>query len=260
MKVLIFRTAEEASRKVSETFIKRIHDAPDSVLGLATGGTMEPVYDHLRQHGRDIDFSRLTTFNLDEYVGLSSHHPQSYHHYMGSQLFNHLNFDTAKTHLPAGDARSPEQEARRYEETIVASGGIDLQLLGIGANGHIGFNEPSSSLGSRTRVKTLTNVTRQANARFFGPDENVPRYAITMGIQTILDAKEILVLSTGPGKAEASHQMIEGAVSAKWPASALQMHPNVTVVLDEAAASKLELRDYFETVHPQGQEVSLEQI
>lgn len=257
MKVLIFPSKEAACQKVCDELAMRIRTKPASTLGLATGGTMEPVYERLREKGSRIDVSAVSTFNLDEYVGLSTDHTQSYHHYMSEHLFDHLNFDRSRTRIPLGSAQDPEIEAVRYEQSIVESGGIDLQLLGIGKNGHIGFNEPGSSLGSRTRIKTLTRATRQANARFFDNSEDVPRFAITMGIQTILDAREIVVLATGEAKAEACHQMIEGAVSSYWPASALQLHPKVTAVLDEAAASKLELREYLETVHPEGQEAKI---
>ncbi|WP_026480535.1 glucosamine-6-phosphate deaminase [Ahrensia sp. 13_GOM-1096m] len=257
MKVLIFPTREAAEKKVSEEIINTIRSRPDCNLGLATGGTMEPVYVKLREHCEAVDCSKLKTFNLDEYVGLSQTHPQSYYEYMAKHIFRYLNIDNANVHIPLGDAPNPEAEAKRYEALIAENGGIDLQLLGIGSNGHIGFNEPCSSLGSETRIKTLTKATRDANARFFGPDEDVPRYAITMGIKTILNANEILVLATGSGKAQACQQMIEGPISARWPASSLQLHPRVTVVLDEDAASQLELREYFEAVHPAGQEAKV---
>lgn len=258
MKVLIFPTRDAAVEKVAKSLLDRIQNTPDSILGLATGGTMEAVYAHLRSQGEGYDCSRLTTFNLDEYVGLKPDHPQSYHHYMACQLFDHLNFDRTRTHLPAGNATNLESEANRYDELIESSNGIDLQLIGIGKNGHIGFNEPCSSFGSRTRIKTLTQSTRKSNARFFEKGEAVPKYAITMGIQTILSAKEIVVLATGTDKARACQHMIEGAIGALCPATVLQLHEKVTVVLDIEAAAHLELRDYFEVVHPAGQEVSFE--
>jgi glucosamine-6-phosphate deaminase len=257
MKVLIFRTKAEATERAGDLIAQTVMSNPSCTLGLATGGTMEPLYAGLRARNDTLDCSRVTTFNLDEYVGLSPSHPQSYHAYMTEQLFDHLNFKPSNTHLPVGDVSDPEDEANRYESLVRKSGGIDLQLLGIGTNGHIGFNEPCSSLGSRTRLKTLTSATRDANARFFDDEEMVPRYAITMGIKTILDAKEIVVLATGPNKAAACHKMIEGPISAYWPASVLQFHPNVTALLDEDAAADLELRDYLETVHPAGKDVKL---
>ena len=257
MKVLIFQRREFAVRRTASLIASKIKEAPETTLGLATGGTMEPVYARLSELAADLDCSGLSTFNLDEYVGLENTHPQSYRHYMAKHLFNNLNFDIGRTHLPKGDASDLREEAERYDQLIKASGGIDLQLLGIGANGHIGFNEPFSSLGSRTRVKTLARGTQEANARFFVQDEAVPQMAITMGIQTILEAREIIVLATGTAKAEACRQMIEGAISAHWPASALQLHPKVTVLLDEEAAGSLSLRDYLEAVHPEGGEATL---
>lgn len=257
MKVLIFQTKSEAIEKAADLITKKVLSSPSCKLGLATGGTMEPVYERLRSQSETLDCSGISTFNLDEYVGLSPSHPQSYHAYMKEQLFDHFNFKLSNTHIPIGNASDPEEEAKRYESTIQTSGGIDLQLLGVGTNGHIGFNEPCSSLGSRTRLKTLTSATRDANARFFEDGETVPRLAITMGIKTILDAKEIVVLATGANKAAACRQMIEGAVSAYWPASALQFHPKVTVLLNEEAAADLELRDYLETVHPEGQDAKV---
>lgn len=220
---------------------------------------MEPVYAGLldRTRAGQVSLDRMTSFNLDEYVGLSPEHPQSYHAFMQERLFAPLKLEPARTHLPRGDAPDPVAEAARYDAAITHAGGIDLQLLGIGRNGHIGFNEPSSSLASPTRVKTLTRATREANARFFGPDEAVPRFAITMGIATILRSRHAVLLATGAAKAEAVAAMAEGPLSARCPASALQMHPKVTVVLDTEAAAGLELRQYYETVHPQGQEVTL---
>ncbi|MGR3464487.1 glucosamine-6-phosphate deaminase [Limimaricola sp.] len=220
---------------------------------------MEPVYARLVEAVRagTVRLDRMTSFNLDEYVGLPPDHAQSYHAFMRAQLIAPLGLDPARLHLPRGDAPDPVAEARRYEAAILAAGGIDLQLLGIGENGHIGFNEPSSSLASPTRVKTLNRGTRAANARFFGPGETVPRHAITMGIATILQARHALMLATGAHKAAAVAAMAEGPVSARCPASALQMHPRATIVLDAAAAAKLELRDYYDTVHPDGREPPL---
>lgn len=257
MKILIFKTAQQAAERAASIFLHHIRCNPMATLGLATGGTMEPVYAWLCEHGKNDDFSQLTTFNLDEYIGVAPDHPQSYRHYMARHLFDALNFDTDKTHLPLGNATSAEAEADRYEQLINHAGCIDLQLLGIGSNGHIGFNEPGSSFGSRTRIKTLSAQTRRANARFFANDDDVPRHAITMGIGTIMSARRVLVVATGDRKSAALAQLIEGAVSARWPATVLQFHPDATIVADEAAASKLELRDYYETVHPGGKEVTL---
>ncbi|MFV0492967.1 MAG: glucosamine-6-phosphate deaminase [Pseudorhodobacter sp.] len=259
MKVLIFPDKAKAITRTAAALRAAVTRKPDTVLGLATGGTMEPVYAALADKPGGCSFSRVTTFNLDEYVGLAPEHPQSYRSYMRRHLFDHLDFDPAKTHLPHGAASNPEAEAGAYETLITRAGGIDLQLLGLGANGHIGFNEPGSSLGSPTRIKTLTQKTRNDNARFFGPDETVPRYAITMGIRTITFAREILLLAVGSAKAAAAEAMIEGPVSAFCPASALQFHPRATIVLDEESAACLKLRDYYEVVHPQGEEIHLGQ-
>lgn len=173
---------------------------------------------------------------------------------MRTAFFRHVNLDPERTHLPRGDAADPEAEAARYEAAISAAGGIGLQILGIGRNGHLAFNEPTSSLASRTRVKALTEATRASNAPAFEPAD-VPRHAITVGIATIMEAREVVLLATGSSKAAAVRSMIEGSVNTYCPASILQFHPRATVILDQAAASGLTLRDYFETVHPGGQEV-----
>jgi glucosamine-6-phosphate deaminase len=176
---------------------------------------------------------------------------------MRETLFDHVNLPAGRGHLPRGDAAEPEAEARDYEARIAAAGGIDLQLLGIGRNGHLAFNEPTSSLASRTRIKTLTEATRRANAPAFAPDP-VPRRAITMGIATILDARACVLLATGEAKAAAVARMVEGPLGADCPATALQMHRAATVVLDGAAAARLALREYYETVHPGGEEASVD--
>lgn len=259
MKILILPDAQSASRRVADAITAQVAKKPDSVLGLATGGTMEPVYTDLvrRAQSGGCDISRVTTFNLDEYVGLAPGHPQSYRHFMTERLFAPLGIRDEQTHLPTADAGNCDQVAKDYERAINEAGGIDLQLLGIGHNGHIGFNEPTSSLASRTRVKTLTERTREANSRYFREDEEIPRFAITMGIGTILDTAEVCLLAVGDAKAAAVAAMVEGPVSARCPASALQFHRKATIVLDEAAASRLELRDYYDTVHPGGAETGL---
>jgi len=256
MKILIFNTPEEAAARVAAQITTTVQQNPAARLGLATGGTMPPVYRHLVQaHGRgEVSFARAVSFNLDEYVGLPATHPCSYHSFMQAELFGQADFAPQNTHLPHGDAPDPAAESLRYEALIADKGGIDLQLLGIGPNGHIGFNEPSSSLASRTRVKTLTQTTLQANQTYFDQGEQPPRYAITMGIGTILEARAVVLLATGAGKAQAVAEMIEGPLTAACPASSLQMHPQVTVVLDQAAAAALKHRDYYHTVHPEGRE------
>ena len=256
MKVLIHPTPEAGADCVAALIAARLRRRSAPVLGLATGGTMEAVYARLiAQHraGR-CSFAQTETFNLDEYVGLAPDHPCSYWHYMRAQLFDHVDIAPGRYHLPRGDAPDPEAEAARYEAAILAAGDIGLQLLGLGANGHIGFNEPTSSLSSLTRIKTLTRSTREANARFFDRPEDVPRLAITMGIGTTLRAEEVVLLAYGAGKARAAAAMIEGPLSAACPASVLQMHRRATVVLDEAAAAELKLRDYYEDIHPEGRD------
>ncbi len=254
MKILICQDAahavDVAARQVSQYVCLR----PQCVLGLATGGTMEALYGKLvedhRQH--NVNYASVKTFNLDEYVGLNPEHIQSYHHYMQQHFFQHINILGSNTHLPLGSVKDVEEEAVRYEHLISQLGGIDLQLLGIGENGHIGFNEPSSSLASRTRIKRLTRSTIAANQRFFSSTETPPSYALTMGIATILEARKIVVLVTGAHKSKAVSQTVEGPISARWPGSILQMHAHTCVVLDREAAQDLELRDYYLDVHPTG--------
>ena len=253
MKVLILDAQEQAINRVVRIILETVEKKPNAVLGLATGGTMLPVYRQLVSefnHG-GISFSRISTFNLDEYIGLKGSHPCSYRYYMQKELFDHIDINQAQTYLPRGDTPDPEEEAAIYEKLIKKHGGIDLQLLGIGKNGHIGFNEPTSSLSSRTRIKTLTDSTRKANKRFFANHEETPKYALTMGIGTILEAEHCLLVATGTEKSEAVVNMIEGSLTATCPASALQLHQRVTVVLDLDAASNLKLKDYYLYVHAQ---------
>jgi glucosamine-6-phosphate deaminase len=254
MKVLILPDAAAATRRAGDLVLDALRADPKLVLGLATGGTMEPLYRYLAQMRGILSFADVTTFNLDEYVGLPPTHSQSYHSYMQQHLFAHIDIDPAHTHLPFGDAPNPVAEAARYDAAIAAAGGIGLQVLGLGANGHIGFNEPASSLGSRTRVKMLAARTRADNARFFDRPEEVPHFAITMGIATILQARDIILLATGAGKSRAVREMIEGPIAAICPASVLQMHSKATVILDKDAAKELRLLDYFNEVHPDGQD------
>ncbi|MDO5646556.1 glucosamine-6-phosphate deaminase [Paracoccus sp. (in: a-proteobacteria)] len=255
MKVLILPTPEQAVRRAADIVAEAIFSTPKITLGLATGGTMVPLYRELRaDYMAGLSFAGVTSFNLDEYVGLAPDHMASYHYYMRDVLFDHVDIDPANTHLPRGDAPDPVAEADRYDAAIRDAGGIDLQLLGIGQNGHIGFNEPTSSMTSRTRIKTLTASTRAANRPYFDTDDQVPRLAITMGVGTISDARHCLLLATGDNKAQAVAQMVEGPLSAACPASILQMHRHATVVLDTAAAAGLRLTDYYEHVHPGGQD------
>ena len=251
MKVLILPYGAAVAARAADLVADQLAVQPDMVLALATGGTMVPLYDELVRRYRDglLSFAAVTSFNLDEYIGLASSHPCSYHSYMMKALVELTDMQCERVYLQRGDAPDPLAEAARYEEKIRAAGGIDLQLIGIGANGHIGFNEPHSSLQSRTRIEKLTASTRAANLQFFEHEDDVPRFAITMGIATILDARSCLLLATGAAKAAAVAAMIEGPLSAACPASALQMHPRVTIILDCAAASQLRLTDHCDHGH-----------
>jgi glucosamine-6-phosphate deaminase len=256
VKVLILPDAEAAVQRAADFIARCVRSRADAVLGLATGATMLPVYDVLARRHRDegLSFAATTSFNLDEYIGLAPDHPCSYHRYMQDAFFQHVDIDPARTHLPKGDAADPQAASQDYEALIAAAGGIDLQILGIGENGHIGFNEPTASLGSRTRVKTLTESTRRANQRYFASFDDTPRYAITTGVATILESRHCLLLATGGSKADAVAGMVEGPVSAMCPASALQLHAHATVILDRDAAARLTLLEYYETVHPGGRD------
>ena len=220
------------------------------VLGLATGSTPIPLYKELIRRckkGKGLDFSTSITFNLDEYVGLDGTHDQSYRYFMNHELFDHVNVNKKNTHVPAGKVKgisAIQKVCDEYESMIDDVGGVDLQVLGIGGNGHIGFNEPGSSLGSLTRIKTLTKGTRKANSRFFKSMREVPKYAVTMGIGTILKVRKVVLLATGESKAQAVVDSLEGPVSSMCPASALQLHRFATYVIDQAAASRLTLDTY----------------
>lgn len=232
------------SAKAAASVIRLLQTKPDAVLGLATGSTPLGLYRLLVAAYVDgkIDFSGVTTFNLDEYIGLPAEHPQSYHAYMHTHLFRHINIQPEQTHIPNGTADDPDVECRRYETLISSSNGIDLQLLGLGENGHIGFNEPGADPYGRTHVTKLTESTRKANARFFNHAEEVPRYAITMGLGSILaHSKRILLLAAGEHKAEAVYRMLEEKVTNHCPASYLQTHPMTEIVIDLGAASLLSL-------------------
>ncbi len=250
MRVIVAKNAAEVGKRAAGIIAATVNREPSCVLGLATGGTPLDAYRELiRRHKEEgLDFSRVTTFNLDEYVGLPPTHPQSYRYFMQTNLFDHLNIVPANTHVPDGRSLNFETHCRQYEHRIADAGGIDLQLLGVGSDGHIAFNEPGSSLGSRTRLKTLTRETVEANARFFGSIDKVPRLAITMGVGTILETKRCLLLAVGEHKAAAVQATVEGPVSAQVTASALQLHQEVIVILDEAAARRLERRAYYDDV------------
>jgi glucosamine-6-phosphate deaminase len=247
MEVIIQPTENAAAELVARTIADQLRAKPDLTLGLATGNTMESVYANLvRMHREEhLDFSRCRTFNLDEYVGLPGNHCNSYRRYMNLNLFLQVNIDLRNTHLPDGTAADLEAECTRYERLIAGCGGIDLQLLGIGLAGHLGFNEPASSLRSRTRIKVLSPVTRAQNSSLFPLPDEMPRRAITMGVGTILDARRCWLLATGEDKAEIVAKAIEGPLTSMISASALQLHPHCTVVLDESAAGRLQEADYY---------------
>ena len=253
MEVVITKDAEELSEYTADFIRRQILRKPNCVLGLATGSSPEKTYARLVRYHREegLDFSKVTTFNLDEYIGLPPAHKQSYHYFMHDRLFNHVNIDEQNVHVPVGMAPDPQAFCTWYEEQIRARGGIDLQLLGVGGDGHIAFNEPGSSLTSRTRVKTLTEETIRDNARLFfgeGKEDEVPRFAITMGVGTILESKRLLLIASGGRKARIVKSLIEGPVTSAVTASALQLHPDATVVIDEDAASELERKEYYKWV------------
>ena len=247
MEVVIRPTADAAADLVARVIAQEMRGNPRLVMGLATGNTMESVYARLVQMHTEsgLDFSGCRTFNLDEYVGLSSNHVNSYRHYMNHHLFLQVNINLQNTHLPDGMAVDLVAECATYERLITANGGIDLQLLGIGQNGHLGFNEPLSALRSRTRVKILSPVTRAQNAPLFPRPELVPHRAITVGVATILDCRRCILLATGEEKAAIVAAAVEGPLTSMISASALQLHPECTLILDEAAGSRLKESDYY---------------
>ena len=251
MEVIITKTYEEMSRAAAEAVAAVMNAKPNAVLGMATGSTPLGLYQELvKMHKKGgLDFSQVTTFNLDEYVGLPVTHPQSYHYFMHENFFKHVNMPIQNIHIPSGTTSNYRAFCEWYEKRITECGGIDVQILGIGSDGHIAFNEPTSSLSSRTRLKTLAKSTIDYNARFFKSRDEVPVYAITMGVGTILEARKILLLANGKKKADAVAAAVEGPITSMITASALQLHPDSTVYSDDDAASKLKMRDYYDWVH-----------
>lgn len=251
MEVILQQTAAEASGVAARIVAQLVRKKPNAVLGLATGSTPLGLYRELiRLHQEEgLDFRQVTTFNLDEYIGVAGDHPCSYRLFMMEHLFSGLNIPASQIHIPDGLHADIPAHCEAYEEAIRAAGGIDLQVLGIGSDGHLGFNEPTSSLASRTRIKTLTEETRQDNARFFDRLEDVPHHCITMGMGTILESRVCLLLAFGANKANAVAQAIEGPVSAMVPASALQLHPHVHVLLDQAASARLTRQAYYQHIY-----------
>ncbi len=257
MRIRIASSYFEMSNAAAKLIAVQVRRKPDSVVGLATGSTPLGTYRELARMHRDegLDFAEVRTFNLDEYYGLAPDHPQSYRYFMNENFLRHVNINPKNVHIPNGLAKDIEASCVEYEASIRDAGGIDVQLLGIGRDGHIGFNEPGSSLGSRTRLKTLAQETISDNARFFKSLDEVPRFAITMGVGTIFEARHIVLLASGVEKSDAVKLAIEGPVTTEITASALQLHPRVTVFLDEAAAEKLKRKDYYKYVESMRQVV-----
>jgi glucosamine-6-phosphate deaminase len=241
MLVIVKENQNEMAKEAAQIITDRLRRKPNLVLGLATGSTPLGLYKELIRMYKEegLDFSRVTTFNLDEYVGLPPTHEQSYRYFMWHNLFKYINIPERYIHVPDGMAHDIDAHCDWYEEEIKKAGGIDVQILGIGANGHIAFNEPGSSLGSRTRVKTLTEKTRIDNTRFFKSMKEVPKYALTMGVGTIMDAKELVLLANGSGKADAIRASVEGPLTGQCPASVIQLHRKTYVIVDKEAAAKL---------------------
>jgi len=248
VEVVIKGSAEEIGALVADAVEQLLTDRPDAVLGLATGSSPLAVYDELvrRYEAGRVSFARARGFLLDEYVGLPADHPERYRTVIERELVGRVDFAPGAVQAPDGLAADPQAAAVAYDQAIRDAGGVDLQILGIGSNGHIAFNEPGSSLASRTRVVALTRQTREDNARFFGGDvEAVPRLCLSQGLGTIMEARHLVLVALGEAKAAAVQQLVEGPVSASWPATVMQHHPHATVLLDEAAASRLERIDYY---------------
>ena len=242
MNLRVVNSYEELSKVAASEFSKVIKEKPDAILGLATGGSPIGMYKELIKmyENKELDFSKITTVNLDEYIGLNPEHSQSYRYFMNDNLFNHINIDVANTFVPNGLAKDLEVECKEYDKRIIELGGIDIQLLGVGNNGHIAFNEPDEHLSAGTHVISLTENTIEANARFFDNIDDVPRTAITMGVGGIMKAKKIILIASGESKAEAIKGLFSGKITTENPASMLQMHRDVTVIVDKEAAKLIE--------------------
>jgi glucosamine-6-phosphate deaminase len=251
MLVVIKKDYAEVSSEAARIVAGAVRANPKIILGLATGSTPLGLYKELigLHRAASLDFSQATSFNLDEYLGLPASHPQSFHFFMQQNFFSHVNFPTEKINIPDGTITGDyDRYSASYEAAIKVAGGIDLQILGIGRNGHVGFNEPTSSLASRTRLKALSRETIEDNRQFFSNEVEMPKCAITMGIGTILDSRRVLLLASGRSKAAAVAKAIEGPITSSVSASALQMHPDVTFIIDEDAAYSLTQRDYYRHV------------
>ena len=246
MEIIIEPDAAALAKRAAQVVFADLEKKPDLVLGLATGKTPVGLYEQLRQ--KPDAFLKVRFFNLDEFFGLAPSDPNSFNHFLHHHLIKHVRHDPKNVHLLRGDVPDLEVLSRETEDKIKAVGGIDLQVLGIGGNGHVAFNEPGSSLGSRTRPKTLEASTWADNMKGLDPNKPLPKFAITMGVGTIMDSRHLLMLASGAGKADIIREMVEGPVTSEVPASVLQMHPRTTVVLDEASAAKLRRRDYYKWV------------
>lgn len=247
MEVVILPGKDQIGSLAADAVQELLLRKPDAVLGLATGSSPLPIYNELAlRHERGaLDFAKARGFALDEYVGLEPGHPQSYREVIHREFTDRVNISVENVLTPDGSVQDIPASCQAYEDAIREAGGIDLQILGVGTDGHIGFNEPGSSLASRTRIKTLIEQTRRDNARFFGSIGEVPHHVITQGLGTILEARHVILVATGAQKAQAVHNFVEGPVAAICPASVLQLHPHATILIDEAAASALKLADYY---------------
>ena len=243
MKIIEVKDYQQMSERAAEYIMEKVLDHPSITLGLATGGTPTGTYQNLiKDHQKNgTSYQHVTTFNLDEYIGLAGTDKNSYRYYMDENLFNHIDIKKANTFVPIGNGRNIEEECNRYEDLLAGHGGIDLQVLGIGSNGHIGFNEPGTSFQSKTHIVNLAPSTIEANARFFNRPEEVPTQAITMGISTIMKSKEILLLVSGDSKRDAMYQLLHTELNENFPASVLRNHPCVTIIADEAAILDLKI-------------------
>ncbi|WP_251861930.1 glucosamine-6-phosphate deaminase [Clostridium sp. Marseille-Q2269] len=241
MRIVLVNNYEEMSKKAADMVASQVILKPDSVLGLATGSTPLGMYKELvnKHENEGLDFSNIKTFNLDEYYGLTKDNSQSYYYYMMNNLFNHINIDLKNTNIPNGTTNDIEKECEEYDKRIKMAGGIDIQVLGIGSNGHIGFNEPDIKFEAETHLVNLDEETIEANSRFFDSKEEVPTKAISMGIKTIMQSKRIVLLANGKGKEEALYRAIKGKIDPTTPASILQLHNNVTLIVDKEAAAKI---------------------
>jgi glucosamine-6-phosphate deaminase len=245
---VVIAPADELARLAADAVDALVRSNPKAVIGLATGSSPLKVYDELvRRHVEEgLSFASARAFMLDEYVGLPASHPERYRNVIEAEIAGRVDFAPGAVQGPDGNADDLQVACADYERAILDAGGVDLQILGIGTDGHIAFNEPGSSLTSRTRIKTLTSQTREDNARFFDDQiDQVPHHCLTQGLATIMSARHLVLLATGKSKAEAVHQLVEGPISALWPATIMQMHPHATVLVDEAAAGRLQLSDYY---------------